>query len=409
MKKVRLILGAALVLGVAAAATSVAVAKTSNAGFVAAGPSCKTARIGVTGPFTGPAASAGIDQRNWADLFISYWNSGKAIPGTPKSLKRVKLVATHADTQLNPQVAANVAVQLRSDPSVVLVNGFSGSQENVAGGPILRRGGLGFVSGSATRASLTDPSTPDGHVLSNGYFHRVVPNDNAQGNVDVKFLETKLGVKRGDQVMTVDQAEAYSVPLITLMTQLLQKDGVKVDRESQPATTTDFTSLATKAVAEHAKAVVLAGQVASNAQLFLQQLKADGFTGKWMSTDGTFDSTKFTVPGAYISSFSLDIHTIKSAAPIVAAFKKRFGQDTISFGVPTWVAVQTMAHAISMACSDGKITRAEARRDLDKVSLKTSLIGRPIAFQKSGDVKGGISFTIFQIQSNGSYKAVQAG
>jgi ABC-type branched-subunit amino acid transport system substrate-binding protein len=411
MKKLRLILGVMLVLGIAAAATSVAVAKTGKTAIVAAGPSCKTATIGVTGPFTGPAASAGIDQRDWADLFISYWNSGKAIPGTPKSLKRVKLKAIHADTQLNPQVAATVAVQLRSNPAVVLVNGFSGSQENVAGGPILRRGHLGFVSGSATRASLTDPSTPDGHVLSNGYFHRVVPNDNAQGNVDVTFMEKKLGIKSGDTVMTVDQAEAYSVPLISLMTSLLQKDGVKVDRESQPATQTDFTSLAQKAVAEHATAVAFAGQVASNAQLFLQQLHADGFNGKWISTDGTFDSTKFKVPGAYVSSFSLDIHTIASAAPIVSAFKSRFGQDTISFGVPTWVAVQTMAHAISAACASGHghITRTSARLALNKVKLKTSLIGRPIAFQASGDVLGGISFTIFQIQGDGSYKAVQAG
>ena len=147
------------------------------------------------------------------------------------------------------------------------------------------------------------------------------------------------------------------------MTSLLGKAGVHVDRESQPATTTDFTSLAQKAVAEHATAVAFAGQVASNAQLFLQQLHSDGFTGKWISTDGTFDSTKFKVPGAYISSFSLDIHTIKSAAPIVAAYKKAFNQDTISFGVPTWVAVQTMAHAISIACTagHGHITRTSAQ------------------------------------------------
>jgi ABC-type branched-subunit amino acid transport system substrate-binding protein len=410
MKKLQAILGMVIVLGVAVAATSVAVANTGKTAIVAAGPSCSNAKIALTGPYTGPAASAGIDQRNWADLFISYWNSGKAIPGTPASLHRVKLVAVHADTALNPQLSATVAVQLRSNASVVLVNGFSGSQENVAGGPILRRGGLGFVSGSATRASLTDSSTPDGSVLSNGYFHRVVPNDNFQGNVDVTFMEKKLGIGSGDQVMTVDQAEAYSVPLISLMTSLLQKDGVKVDRESQPATQTDFTSLAQKAVAEKAKAVVLAGQVASNAQLFLQQLKADGFTGKWISTDGTFVNTQFTVPGAYISSFSLDVTQLKQDASIVAAFTKRYGQ-TNNFGVPTWVAVQMMAHAISIACTTGHghITRTSARLALNKVSLKSSLLGKPVAFQKSGDVKGGISFTIFQIGSDGKYNVVQSG
>jgi ABC-type branched-subunit amino acid transport system substrate-binding protein len=409
MKKVRLILGVMLVLGVAAAATSVAVAKTGQTAVVAAGPSCKVATIGTDGPYTGPAAAAGIDQRNWADLFTDYWNGGKPIPGTPPSLHRVKLKVIHEDTQLNAQLAATAAVQLRSNPAVILFNGFSGSQENVAGGPILRRGNMGFVSGSATRASLTDPSTPDGHVLSSGYFHRVVPNDNFQSAVDVSFMLKHLGVKKGDQVMTVDQAEAYSVPLASLMTSLLQKAGVKVDRESQPATQTDFTSLATKAVAEHAKAVAFAGQVASNAQLFLQTLKSKGFSGQWISTDGTFVDTQFTVPGAYISSFSLDIHQVKSAAPIVAAFKKKYGADTISFGVPTWIAMQTIAHAISIGCADGKITRNEARRDLDKVSLKTSIIGRPIAFTKTGDVKGGINFSIFQIGGDGKYKVVQSG
>jgi hypothetical protein len=77
--------------------------------------------------------------------------------------------------------------------------------------------------------------------------------------------------------------------------------------------------------------------------------------------------------------------------------------------VPTWIAMQTIAHAISIACADGKITRAEARRDLDKVNLKTSIIGRPIAFQKSGDVKGGIDFSIFQVGSDGKYNLVQSG
>src|SRR5262245_17931772 len=106
MKKLRLALGVILVLGVAAAATSVAVAKTGKIARVAAGPSCSNAEIALTGPYTGPAASAGIDQRNWGELYVSYWNSGKPIPGVPKGFHRTKLKFITADTQLNPQVAA---------------------------------------------------------------------------------------------------------------------------------------------------------------------------------------------------------------------------------------------------------------------------------------------------------------
>jgi ABC-type branched-subunit amino acid transport system substrate-binding protein len=148
----------------------------------------------------------------------------------PRGFKRTKLRAIEADTQLNPQVAATVAVQLRSNRDVVAANAFSGSQENVAGGPILRRGGLAFVSGSATRASLTDPSTTDGGVLKNGFFRRVVPNDNFQARTDVTFLRQKVGVGSGDTVMTVDSAEAYSVPLITLA-----RDCSRGERQGRPA------------------------------------------------------------------------------------------------------------------------------------------------------------------------------
>jgi ABC-type branched-subunit amino acid transport system substrate-binding protein len=395
------------VAAISAVAASVAGADSSRVASPAA-PNCRLATIALTGPYTGPAGPAGLDQRNWGRVFLTNWNAGRAIPGVPRGLRRTRLRAVEADTQLNPQVAATVAVQLRSNRDVLAANAFSGSQENVAGGPILRRGGMSFVSGSATRASLTDPSTPDGGVLKNGFFRRVVPHDNVQGRTDVTFMRQKLGVGSGDNVMLVDQAEAYSVPLITLMTNLLREAGVNTDRQSQPAAQTDFTSLANRAVAQRAKVVAFGTQVASNAQLFLQQLKARGFTGDFIATDGAFDSSSFKVPGAYISSFSLDINDVPVARPFVAQFKARFG-DTISFGAPSFVAVQAIAMGISAACADGRVSRGEVRRAIGNVRMSNSLLGAPIAFDRNGDVRGGVGFSIFQIGSNGSYNVVQKG
>jgi len=395
------------VTAVAAIAATVASADTARVASPAA-PNCKLATVAYTGPYTGPAASAGLDQRNWDRTFASYWNSGKAIPGVPASLKRTKIKAVEADTQLNPQVAATVAVQLRSNKDILAVNGFSGSQENVAGGPILRRGGLAMVSGSATRASLTDPTTPDGSVLKKGFFRRVVPTDKRQGATDAAFVLNKLGVKSGDRVMTVDSAEAYSVPLISLISQLLDAKGVNVSRESQPAAQTDFTSLANKAIAQNAKAIVWAGQVASNAQVFTQQLKSKGFKGDFLATDGAFDSTQFTTPGAYISSFSLDIHDVPVAQPYVKSFEAKYG-ETISFGVPSFVAVQAMAMGISAACADGKVSRSEVRKEIGKVKMKNTILGKPVSFDEFGDVVGGVGFTLFQIGSGGQYNVVQKG
>ncbi len=211
MKKA-IVVAVSAVTAASAIAASVATADSTRVASPAA-PNCKLATIALTGPYTGPAGGAGLDQRNWGRVFLTNWNAGRAIPGVPRTLKRTKLKAIEADTQLNPQVAATVAVQLRSNRDVLAANAFSGSQENVAGGPILRRGGMSFVSGSATRASLTDPSTPDGGVLKNGFFRRVVPHDNIQAGTDVTFMRQRLNVGAGDTVMVVDQAEAYSVPL----------------------------------------------------------------------------------------------------------------------------------------------------------------------------------------------------
>lgn len=402
-----IVVAVSAVTAVAAVAASVATADSSRVASPAAA-NCKLATIALTGPYTGPAGSAGLDQRNWGRTFLSFWNSGKAIPGVPKTLKRTKLKAVEADTQLNAQVAATVAVQLRSNKDVVAVNGFSGSQENVAGGPILRRGGLSFVSGSATRASLTDPTTPDGGVLKNGFFRRVVPNDNFQARTDVTYMRQKLGVGSGDSVMTVDSADSYSVPLISLASSLLRAANINVDRQSQPVSQTDFTALANRAVAQKVKAVLFATQVASNAQLFAQQLKSRGYQGEFMGTDGTFDSTNFKFPGAYISSFSLDIHDVPVAKPYVAAFEKKYG-TTISFGAPSFVAVQAMAMGISAACADGKVSRPEVRKEIGKVKMSNTILGAPVAFDKAGDVAGGVGFSIFKIGNDGSYNIVQKG
>jgi len=406
MKKLPAILGVVIVLGIAAAAASVAVANTGKTVQIASGPSCKTATIGMTGPYTGPAAPLGLDQKHWGELFVNYWDSGKPIPGTPAGFKRTKIKLQEGDETLIPATAATVAVQLRSNAAVLGVVGFSVSQNVVAGGPILRRGGIAMVSGSATRVSLTDPTTPDGHVLSTGYFHRVVPNDGVQAPTDAKWIEKS--VTSGQTVMLVDSADAYSVPLIQAIGAELSKAGIKADHESQPqpaSGTADYTSLAQKAVAENAKYVVLAVQVPAAAQLFAQQLKADGYTGKFLGTDGTFGSpSQFNVEGSYISYFAPAVTTIKSDASIDADFAKRYGV-TLNFGPPTWVAAQVVATAISMACADGHATRAEVRKDIGKVSLKTTLLGRPIAFTPNGDVKGA-SFPIFQIKG-GQYVVVQ--
>src|SRR5262249_25408161 len=146
---------------------------------------------------------------------------------------------------------------------------------------------------------------------------------------------------------------------------------------------TDFSSLVAKAGS--AKIVFAPFQLSSQAQLLAQQLKAQGKTAVVFGSDGTFDSSKFSVAGGYVSFFAPDVTTLAANKSIVAAFNKQFPGGTSPFGAPNYVLAQMYAAAITKACVDNKITRTELRLDLAKVKLPSSIFGVPVAFTAKGD------------------------
>jgi branched-chain amino acid transport system substrate-binding protein len=346
-----------------------------------------TVSIGMMAPITGPAASIGGDQLHWAQFFAAQWNKSH----------KLKLAIVQGDTQLDPAKASVVAQQFASNKKVVGVIGPAGSQEVIATAPVLKRAGLAFMTGSATRVDLTD-----GHLK--GYFFRTVPNDDVQGPTDAAFMMSKLGVSSGSSVMVVDDQEAYSAGLADIVQKTLKGKGVDVDRESIAQTATDFSSLVAK-VSSSTKVVFAPLQLASQLQLLAQQLKAQGKSAVVFGSDGDFDSAKFTAEGAYVSFFAPDVSTVPANAKTVKAFLKQFPGSTTPFGAPNYVAAQAYATAASTACKKGKITRASLRAALAKVKLKSTILGQPLSFTKNGDVSGA-RFHVFKI-TNGKYVTVQ--
>jgi ABC-type branched-subunit amino acid transport system substrate-binding protein len=395
---------AAVVAILAIGATAVAQGSTTSTTQAAVKtPACRTAGLGFESVLSGPAAALGADQLHWARVFLLYWNSNKPIVGLPKGFKRTKIrIRAVGDGQLNPQVSATVAGQMLSTKQVLAMAGFAGTNENLGGGPVLDRGGMVYVSGSATRDDLAA-------TLKN--FYRVVPNNLAQAQIAVGYLLKNGLIKSGEQTMVVDDAEAYGGNQADDMQKLLSAAGLKVDRESQPESTSsataNFSALANKAVAIKATGVFAPTQVASDSQLFAQQLKSAGYKGLFTATDGSFDPSNFKFPGAYLSYYGADVNKIALAKPYLATFTKLYGQ-TLGFGPPTFTAMEMLAIAVSQSCADGKTSRAEVRKLLPKTRITNSILGVPIAFDNQGDLlrgpKKGVTF--FQIQSDGSYKQV---
>jgi branched-chain amino acid transport system substrate-binding protein len=347
-----------------------------------------TVTIGMLAPITGPAASIGGDQLHWAQFYVDRWNKGH----------KLKINLVQGDTQLDPAKASTVAQSFASNSDIVGVIGPAGSDEVIATAPILKRAGLAFMSGSATRVSLSNGKF-------RGYFFRVVPNDSVQGPSDVAFMMSKLGVKKGSSVMVVDDQEAYSTGLADIVQKTLKKKGVDVDRESISQKATDFSALVAK-VGNDTKVVFTPFQLAAQAQLIAQQLKAQGKRAVVFGSDGTFDSSKFKEPGNYISFFAPDVTTIKKDAAIVKAFHKAHPGATSPFGAPNYVAAQAYATAANTLCKAGKkITRASMRAQLRKTKLGNTILGGSIKFTRNGDVAGA-KFHIFKIEKNGKYVTV---
>jgi len=381
---------AALSLVVVAAAFAGSDGKAAKAARGSAAIACGTTRtIGVAAPITGPAASIGQQQLRWAQYYVKRWNAVKANA-------KQKIAIVQGDTQLGVDTAfaAKVAKSFASNSKLLGVVGPAGSQEVVASTSSYKGGGLAFVSGSASRTTLTD-----GHTDGNrrGFFFRVVPNDSIQAPTVANYISGKLKAKR---VYIIDDQETYSQGLATGVETRLKAKGVNVTRDSISQTDSDFSSKIAK-IPSNTQIIYIPWQLVPQAQAFGQQLKAAGKGHiKLFGSDGLFAPGAWKITGSYDSFFP-----IASGDPIVKAYAKAHKGDGEFFGAPSFVAAQVMINAVTKACANGTATRAEVRKLVAKTKLKTSILGLPVAFSASGDLKGG-GFGIYQIQSNGSFKRI---
>ena len=328
----------------------------------------KTRSIGLMAPFTGPAASIGINQVHWANFYKNSYNR----------THKTKIKFVNEDTMLGSANGTAEAVKgaqaLGSNSAVLGVVGPAGSNEVKATTGALKGAGLGFVSGSATNTQITLDGT------RTGYFFRTVPPDSSQSKSVSAYITGKLKLKN---VYIVDDQEAYSTGLADEVQTILKAKGVTVGRDGVSQQQSDFSPIINK-IPRNTQLVYLPWQLPPKGKAFGQQMKTLGRAGiKLMGSDGLFDP-QFSGLGSnvYDSFFPLN-----PSDPRVAAFKRTHKGSEL-FGAPTYVAAQVVAGAIDRACKDGKATRAEVRRQIKKTNIlvKTSLLGLPLKFDRHGDM-----------------------
>jgi branched-chain amino acid transport system substrate-binding protein len=341
-------------------------------------------KIGVMGPFTGPAASIGNEQLNWAKLAVADFNAATGW--------NVELV--EGDTELDPAKAVTVAEALIADPDIYGVVGPAGSQEAEAIQPMFSDARLVHVSSSATRPSLSTTGFDT--------FFRVVPTDADQGPTDGGFLYNVLGVT---SLFVIDDQTSYSVGLADEASAAFEAlGGTIAGRESVTQDDADFSALVTRIGGSGAQAIFFPGQIASQGALLARQLQEQGVDVILFGADGFQSVDDFIVgaagatEGAYVSAFAPDIHNLESSADIVARYIEQYGEFG-TFGPPTYAATLVVLEAIQRAADGGNLSREGVLAEVANTNQEISVLGGSLAFDENGDVQNA-QFYIFQVQGD---------
>jgi len=339
----------------------------------AASAAVKTYTIGYQGPLSGGEASTGIDEQNAVKYAI------KLFEAKNKGFK-IKLVSI--DDQGDPAVAGTVAPGVASNKNVLGVVGPAYSGATIASLPYYKSVNMPVISPSATRVSLTDPTSPD---FGGPIFHRVVGKDDLQGPALAKYATAGVSAAK---VFVFDDQSAYAVPLRGFVEAGLKKiSGASVvGGDSVPNTTTDFSPTIAKIATSGANVVIYTGYY-SQAAVFIKQLRDSGSKAVFAGGDGVFNQEFPKLAGAAAEGSKVTgVGGLAGiSAKLEADFKKKMGVSSGVYSVESYDAANILLSGIKA----GKTTRVKMLAYVKAYKGK-SVSGNTIKFDKNGDISYGL-------------------
>jgi len=373
-------------LGLAACSSSSKTSSPPTTGGGGSGGSggASALKVGFFGALTGPDAQLGINIENGEKLAISQYN------GTNPSVK-VSLDAF--DSQGDPAQASNGAQKLISDKDVAVIGpAFSGESETAD--LIFEQAKMPNVSASATRTDLAQKGRM--------YFHRVVADDSAQGPADANYLVKTKGAKTE---AVIDDSSSYGEGLGNAVRDTLKTNGGKdvLDDHIDPKGS-DYGATVNKVLAAKPAAVFFGGYYDAAGRL-VNQLRAKGYTGIFMSGDGSEDARFISdaggapAEGAFLSCACADTTNNAKAQSFNAAYRAAFGTAPAIYSAEAFDATNTVLAGIKA----GNTTGTTLNTYLASASYPG--ITKTVKFQPNGNVFGSTIY-IYEVKSG---KIVQIG
>ena len=309
-----------------------------EAGIAAAEPAgdgkatCAPVALAMAGALNGPDAALGINIKNGVQLALDKHNA--ANPGCQIDLKTF-------DTEGDPQKATAIAPQIVDDATIVGLVGPAFSGETKATGGVFDQAGLLAATASATNVTLSEQGWKT--------FFRGLANDGVQGPSVANYMKTTLADKK---VCVVDDSTDYGTGLAKAVRDTLGPVADGACNISVKKGDKDFSAAVTQVKGAAPDSVFYSGYYAEAAP-FVQQLRDAGFTGKFVSADGTKDPEFVKQAGQASKDAVLSCPCGPASKAFADEYTKKFGQAPGTYSTEGYDLGTVLAKGID----SGAVTR----------------------------------------------------
>ncbi|WP_084180723.1 branched-chain amino acid ABC transporter substrate-binding protein [Jatrophihabitans endophyticus] len=326
------------------------------------------------GTINGDSAALGQAIRNGAKLAVDQHNA--ANPGCKVGFKQF-------DSEGSPDKAPGVVTQAINSKDIIGVVGLPFSGESKAVGKAFNSAGLVTITPSATNPGLSQ----------NGWktFFRALGNDASQGPAAAKFISDDL---KASKVCVIQDDSEYGTGLGAAVKKAL---GSKVTCTDDVKTKqTDFSATVNKVVGAQPDAVFYAGYYPEAGPL-AQQLKQQGYQGKFVAPDGTKDpefikaAGQSAAQGAY---FTCPCVPADAAAKFASEYKKAYGTEPQTYSSEAYDAATIQLAGIDK----GNTTRAKLLTWVK--GYDADGITKHYKFAADGELSGTVAIWSYVVKGN---------
>ncbi|MEQ8347205.1 MAG: ABC transporter substrate-binding protein [Sneathiellaceae bacterium] len=333
---------------------------------LAAAQAADPIRVGVSSPYSGPAAGPAEREKWGIDLAVKEINEKGGLLGRP-----VEIVP--ADNRCNPSEAANAANKLVSE-GVVAILGAHCSSATLASMPIIEKAGIPILTGVSSSPKITELSGVGG----NKWTFRLNPSDSAMMSTLVGYVGDK---KLFPKVAIVAEDTDFGRGGVAAFTPLAEAAGIEiVSTDFVAQNTPDYTPVLTRisrAKPDGIAAFLLAGDQLSMLRNAMQLGLEIPYTGR-VELGG--ENMQILEAGGMENSVSAWTYSSEIDDPNNKAFSEAImAEHGLSPVLQTWAGYDTMRMVAQAITEAGSADPAAIRDALQKIEFRT-VMGPVVSF-----------------------------